>query len=287
LVFNRFDSERNVRAIALSAIGTIALQSFMFLTEIIKLKKNRLEIAKQTRDFDELKEAAFAVRNGAEKHRLQTALQKDQINIIAEIKRASPSKGVINDKIDVAETARNYEKGGACAISVLTEEDKFCGSLEDLETARKAVNLPILRKDFIFDEFQIYEAAEAGADVILLIAAMLDGEVLQKLYAIAEGDLGLDALVEVHTLEELELVKKIGACIIGINNRDLKTFKVSLDVSRELIKNASKDALMITESGLKTREDLIELKDLGFKGFLIGETLMRSGNPEIELRNLI
>ena len=136
----------------------------------------------KTAILNELKKSAISKRETAEKFRLQKALQKDQINIIAEIKRASPSKGVINDKIDVAETARNYEKGGACAISVLTEEDRFQGSLEDLKTARNAVKLPILRKDFIFDEFQIYEAAEAGADVILLIAAMLDDEDLQNLY---------------------------------------------------------------------------------------------------------
>ena len=151
-----------------------------------------------------MKSSAIAKRKQAENHLLRNALQKDAINIIAEIKRASPSKGVINDKIDVAETARNYEKGGVCAISVLTEEDKFKGSLEDLRTARKAVKLPILRKDFIFDEFQIFEAADSGADVILLIAAMLDDSALENLYHLAEQDLGMDALVEVHTLEELE-----------------------------------------------------------------------------------
>ncbi len=145
----------------------------MFLTEIVKLKKKRLQDAKAKRDFDELKQSATATRKNAKPHALREALQKNQINIIAEIKRASPSKGVINDKIDVAEVARNYANGGACAISVLTEEDRFSGSLEDLRVARSVVNLPILRKDFIFDEFQIYEAAEAGADVILLIAAMV------------------------------------------------------------------------------------------------------------------
>lgn len=248
----------------------------MFLTEIIELKKKRLAVAKQMRDFDELKRAAFVRRETAEKHRLREKLQRDQINIIAEIKRASPSKGIINDKIDVAEVARNYEKGGACAISVLTEEDRFGGSLDDLRTARKAVETPILRKDFIFDEFQIYEAAEAGADVILLIAAMLDDETLAKLHNLAERELGLDALVEVHTLDELERVKRIGAKIIGINNRDLQTFKVTLDVSRQLIKHAPENALLVTESGLSTKEEITELRELGFAGFLIGETLMRS-----------
>ncbi len=258
----------------------------MFLTEIIELKKKRLEIARANRDFEELKSAAIARREKAQSHRLRENLQKDQINIIAEIKRASPSKGVINDQIDVAEVARNYEQGGACAISVLTEEDNFKGSLEDLRTARESVKLPILRKDFIFDEFQIFEAAEAGADVILLIAAMLEDEDLERLHHLAEQDLGIDALVEVHTLEELERIKKTKAKIIGINNRDLHTFKVSLDVSRELIKNAPDDALMITESGISTAEEILELKSLGFSGFLIGETLMRSGNPFEMLKSM-
>lgn len=257
----------------------------MFLTEIIELKKKRLEIAKSKNDFKELKKSAIAKRENLKSHRLREKLQKDQINIIAEIKRASPSKGVINDKIDVAETARNYEKGGACAISVLTEEDKFCGSLEDLITARSSVEIPILRKDFIFDEFQIFEAADAGADVILLIAAMLDDEVLRELYAVAEN-LGIDVLVEVHTLEELERAKNLDAKIIGVNNRDLHSFKVSLDVSRELIKHAPENALMITESGISKKAEVLELRELGFNGFLIGETLMRSGNVSEELRNL-
>jgi indole-3-glycerol phosphate synthase len=199
----------------------------MFLNEIIDLKKKRLEIAKANRDFEELKTSAIRRRETAEPFRLRAQLERNRINIIAEIKRASPSKGVINDEIDVAETARNYEKGGACAISVLTEEDRFKGSLEDLKIVRNAVRLPVLRKDFISDEFQIYEAAEAGADVILLIAAMLDDGAMQQLHTLAEDVLRLDALVEVHTLEELERVKKIGAKIIGVNNRDLQSFKVS------------------------------------------------------------
>ena len=258
----------------------------MFLTEIIELKKKRLETAKSNRDLEELKNSANAQRESAKHHRLRENLERDEINIIAEIKRASPSKGVINDKIDVAATAKSYENGGACAISVLTEEDKFKGSLDDLRTARNAVDLPVLRKDFIFDEFQIYEAAEAGADVILLIAAMLSDDDLLRLHNLAENDLGLDALVEVHTLEELERVKKIGARIIGVNNRDLHSFRVSLDVSRELIKHAPAESLMITESGIRTPEEIRELRDLGFAGFLIGETLMRSENIEKELKKL-
>jgi indole-3-glycerol phosphate synthase len=241
----------------------------MFLSEIIKLKKKRLEHAKAARDFEELKQSAFEKRERAKKHRLRENLQQNRINIIAEIKRASPSKGVINDK-----------------IAVLTEEDRFKGSLEDLKTVRQKISLPVLRKDFIFDEFQIFEAAEAGADAILLIAAMLDDKVLQKLHRLAETDLGLDALVEVHTLEELERVKKLGARIIGVNNRDLHSFQVSLEVSRELIKHAPENALMVSESGIRAKEEILELRELGFSGFLIGETLMRSGNVEEELRQL-
>lgn len=260
----------------------------MFLTEIIDLKKKRLEIAKSKISLEEIKAKAFSARAGSESNRLQKALpENDKINIIAEIKRASPSKGVINDKIDVAETARAYEKGGASAISVLTEEDRFKGSLEDLRIVKKTVNLPILRKDFLFDEFQIYEAAAAGADAILLIAAMLNDKDLQNLYRLAVEILGIDALVEVHTPEELERVKKLNAKIIGVNNRDLHSFEISLDVSRELIKHAPVDAMMIAESGLRTGEDLQELKNLGFRGFLIGETLMRSSNPAEMLQNLI
>lgn len=251
-----------------------------FLEEILELKKKRVEAAKAKGERQNAK-----IKRPS--HLLRTALSdENKIHIIAEIKRASPSKGIINDKIDVAEVAKMYERGGAAAISVLTEEDKFCGSLDDLEVARSAVEIPILRKDFIYDEFQIHEAKAAGADVILLIVAMLDDDKLLQLRQLAEGELGLDALVEVHTKEELDRAVKIGATLIGVNNRDLHSFKVSLDVSRQLIKFAPKDSLMIAESGLKTKDDLLELKDLGYRGFLIGETLMRSGNAETELAKL-
>jgi indole-3-glycerol phosphate synthase len=250
-----------------------------FLDEILELKRPRVELAK----LNYQKPPNAPER---EPHLLLKTLQnREKIHIIAEIKRASPSKGIINDSIDVAETARNYELGGASAISVLTEEDRFKGNLEDLKTARSAVDIPILRKDFVFDEFQIQEAKDAGADVILLIVAMLADEDLAKLYKFAE-DLKLDVLVEVHTLEELERAKKLGAKIIGVNNRDLHSFKVSLDVSRELIKHAPKDAFLICESGLSKKEEILEMRELGFSGFLIGETLMRSGNVVEELKKL-
>ncbi|HRH42406.1 MAG TPA: indole-3-glycerol phosphate synthase TrpC [Pyrinomonadaceae bacterium] len=251
-----------------------------FLKEILELKKKRVEAAKAKGERQNAK-----IKRPS--HLLRTALSdENKIHIIAEIKRASPSKGIINDKIDVAEVAKMYERGGAAAISVLTEEDKFCGSLDDLEVARSAVEIPILRKDFVYDEFQIHEAKAVGADVILLIVAMLDDDKLLQLRQLAEDELDLDALVEVHTKEELDRAIKIGATLIGVNNRDLHSFKVSLDASRELIKFAPKDSLMIAESGLKTKEDLLELQALGYRGFLIGETLMRSGNAETELEKL-
>ena len=172
-------------------------------------------------------------------------------------------------------------------MSVLTEEDHFSGSLEDLRKARSSVSLPILRKDFIFDEFQIYEAAEAGADAILLIVASLAPNELASLHSVAEGELKMDALVEVHSAEEMEVAKSIGARLIGVNNRDLKTFTVSLDISRRLIKHAPTDAILVTESGLQTRDELLELNALGYSGFLMGETLMRSGDPAATLRQLV
>jgi indole-3-glycerol phosphate synthase len=253
-----------------------------FLEEILELKQRRVELAKSKQTI-----ADFNLDNSRPKHALSSRLKDEtRTHIIAEIKRASPSKGVINDQIDVAEVARSYASADVAAISVLTEEDRFGGSLDDLKLARSVVNTPILRKDFVYDEFQIYEAVDAGADVILLIAAMLDDDKLLRFRRLAEETLGIDALVEVHTLEELERATHIGATIIGVNNRDLHSFKVSLDVSRELIKYAPKDALMIAESGITSADEIAELKSIGYRGFLIGESLMRSGNISEALKKL-
>ncbi len=258
------------------------------LDKIIETKRLRVAQAKRNIDISHLRKRAKEERSAAQPRRFQTAIKnRDRVNIIAEFKKASPSKGVINTSADPASVARAYKNGGAAAISVLTEEDFFGGSLDDLRAVRNAVDLPILRKDFIFDEYQIYEAAEAGADAILLLAAMLNDDLLAELHCVAENELGLDALVEVHTIDELERVMTIGAKLIGVNNRDLKTFNVSLDVSRELIEYAPDDSVVISESGLKTKNDLIELRDLGYSGFLIGEALMRSIDLENELRRLI
>ncbi len=256
-----------------------------FLDEILILKRARVEAARAANDPDELRSAAVAVREGAMRNRLSAAIARDGVNVIAEIKRASPSKGVINAAIDVVGIARAYEAGGAAALSVLTEEDRFLGSLDDLKAAKGAVGLPILRKDFVYDEFQVFESAVAGADAILLIVAMLDDAKLKALYDLADRELGLDALVEVHTLEELERAAEIAPRLIGVNNRDLKSFKVSLDVSREIVKHRPNDSLMIAESGLSARSEIEELLTLGFNGFLIGESLMRSADASTMLRS--
>ncbi len=258
-----------------------------FLEKILEAKRSRVAELKRSIARTDIREHALQVRKNAQKYRLKRMLKEDRrINIIAEIKRASPSKGVINDKIDVAETARNYEAGGACAISVLTEDDFFKGSLNDLKKAREATSVPILRKDFVIDEFQIYEAAEAGADAILLIVAALIDEDLSHFYHLAHEELGMDVVVEVHKVQELQRAIAINAEIIGVNNRDLRSFAVSLEVSCELIKYKPAGTLMISESGLTSARELLDLSRSGFDGFLLGETLMRSQNPKDALQKL-
>jgi len=253
------------------------------LEKIVDAKRLRVEAAKRSIRIERIAERLVPLPDSG---RFRKAISdSSNINIIAEFKRASPSKGVINESLDPANAATQYQNGGANAISVLTEEDFFKGSLDDLRNIRAATELPILRKDFIIDEYQIYESAAVGADAILLIVAALDADTLLRFQRLA-NEFGLDAIIEVHDLAELETAIGIDAKIIGVNNRNLMTFDVSLDVSRELIKHAPNDVVMIAESGLKTRGDLIELHELGYSGFLIGETLMRSGDPEKEMKKL-
>jgi indole-3-glycerol phosphate synthase len=239
-----------------------------------------------SRDF---RERALEIRKNADPHRLRRALESDsqRPNIIAEFKRRSPSAAIIRDDLTVSEVVRCYERGGACAISVLTDEEYFGGSIVDLCTARSSTNLPLLRKDFIIDPIQILEAAIAGSDAVLLIATALDDLSLGKLRAFAEDELGLDALVEVHSSEELNRALNAGAKIIGVNNRDLRTFRVSLNTSERLIAEAPRDKVMISESGLQSADSLVRLRKLGFRGFLIGEALMNAPDPEAALRDLI
>jgi len=257
------------------------------LAEIIERKQQQLTAAKKAVSLETLRDAARTVRRAAIAHALRDALSSDRINIIAEFKRRSPSKGVIRQAADPVEIAQEYGSAGAAAISVLTEENYFDGSLDDLRAIRKAVRLPLLRKDFIFDEYQLCEAANAGADAALLIVAALDDAPLSSLREIAEDRLGMDALVEVHDEVEMKRAAQCGAKLIGVNNRDLRTFEVSLDTSLNLARYAPANAILISESGLKTAADLRRLNDVGYRGFLIGESLMRAKSPRQALAELL
>ncbi|HZG51583.1 MAG TPA: indole-3-glycerol phosphate synthase TrpC [Pyrinomonadaceae bacterium] len=259
-----------------------------FLTRIIEHKRVRLARAESLRTLAEMREEALSVRGAARPHALRAALEGESgFNVIAEIKRASPSLGDIRRDASPAGIALRYEAGGAAAISVLTEEDHFRGSLEDLREVRAATPLPLLRKDFIVGEWQLYEAAAARADALLLIVAALDDATLARLCRITEDELGMDALVEVHTPAELRRAGICGAKVIGVNNRNLHTFAVSLDTSAELAGHAPPGALLVSESGLRTHADLRRLKSLGYRGFLVGETLMRAADPADALRALL
>lgn len=259
-----------------------------FLSEIVSLKQQKVEAAKQAIGVSQLRDQARNMRRGARSHALRSQLSNlDQINIIAEFKRRSPSKGVIRAEADPVQVANDYVAGGAVAISVLTEENYFEGSLNDLEAIRKTADVPLLRKDFIFDDYQLYESAIAGADAVLLIVAALEDVRLASLRSVIEEDLSMDALVEVHTKEEIHRAIACGATLIGVNNRDLRTFEVSLETSVRLIDEAPADSLLISESGLKTRKDLERLQSLGYRGFLIGETLMRADSPKAALVELL
>jgi indole-3-glycerol phosphate synthase len=260
-----------------------------FLSQILAQKREAVARMKTQSSSDRLRERALEIRKTAGPHRLLQALKSEslRLKIVAEFKRKSPSAGIIRDDRSAEEVARSYERGGACAISVLTDEVYFGGSIVDLRAVRSSTNLPILRKDFIIDPLQIYETAVAEADAVLLIVAALDDAVLGDLREVAEDQLGLDALVEVHTSVELHRALNAGARIIGVNNRNLQTFQVSLETSDRLIAEAPRDRIMVSESGLRSAESFHRLHRLGFHGFLVGKTLMRATDPEKALRDLI
>jgi len=258
-----------------------------FLSEIIAVKKQRLAAAKTRLTLEQIRDRGRA-RAAENNLNFADALRSySGINLIAEFKRRSPSKGKINSHANPVAMAQLYESAGAAALSVLTEEDYFDGSLEDLRLIREvSLPLPVLRKDFIFDEYQVYESAWAGANALLLIVAALDDETLRKLRLITEDELGMSALVEVHTKSELDRAVNCGARVIGVNNRDLRTFKVSVDTSLQLAKVAPRDAILISESGL-TPDTVRQLRAAGYRGFLVGEALMRASDPAKALREFI
>ncbi|MBI2874392.1 MAG: indole-3-glycerol phosphate synthase TrpC [Firmicutes bacterium] len=205
--------------------------------------------------------------------------------VIAEVKRASPSAGEIRGGLDAAEAARGYQEAGAAAVSVLTEPRYFRGSLADVARARASCRLPLLRKDFVLDEYQLLEARLAGADAVLLIVALLRGERLRTLLAGCRG-LGLAALVEVHTAEELDQAIEAGADLVGINNRDLGTFQVDLGTTLALAPRVPPGILLVSESGIRSPEDVRFLAAGGVRAVLVGETLVRAENPAAVLRSL-
>ena len=258
-------------------------------SQILDRKRNAVAQLRADLSSCDVRERALEIRKSANPHRLVRALEPDapRPNIIAEFKRRSPSAGIIRDDLTVTEIVHGYERAGACAISILTDEEYFGGSILDLRAARSSTKLPLLRKDFIIDPIQIFEAAIAGADAVLLIVAALDDLSLGELRALAEDELRLDALVEVHTSEELRRALNSGARIIGVNNRDLRTFQVTLNTSERLIAEVPRDRILISESGLQSADSLLRLRKVGFRGFLIGEALMRAPDPETALRNLV
>ncbi len=251
------------------------------LDRIFADKRAELEVQRRIVGLEEIKARAL---QSAPPRDFIGALKRYQPAIIAEIKRASPSKGDILPGLDSIQIAAVYSAGGAAAISVLTDAH-FKGSLDDLRAVRATVDLPLLRKDFIFDHYQIHEARAAGADCILLILAMLEEQQAKSLANLA-AELGMAALIEVHDGSQLETAQRIDADLIGINNRDLHTFKTDLAVTEHLMAGYRGDALIVTESGIETPADIRRLYAAGARAFLIGESLLRGGNPSDRLREL-
>jgi indole-3-glycerol phosphate synthase len=255
----------------------------MILDEIVRHRRADVERARAARAEDALRATAVY----AEPRRgFLAALRRPGRHVIAEVKKASPSKGVIREDFEPVAIAREYAEAGASAISVLTEERYFQGRGEFLTAVRAAVALPLLRKDFIFDPYQIVEARALGADAILLILAMLDDADFRRLRDAAR-EVGVDALVEVHDEAELERALAGGAELIGVNNRNLRTFETSLAVTERLAARAGPDVVLVGESGIDTPADIARLERCGVHRFLIGETLMRARSPGAKLRELL
>ncbi|MBN1478714.1 indole-3-glycerol phosphate synthase TrpC [candidate division KSB1 bacterium] len=255
----------------------------MILDKIVENTKNQVARRKS-------KVPRLAIRQAAEsisEHRANfcNTLKQPGINIIAEVKKASPSKGVLCHEFDPVSIAREYAKGGAAALSVLTDESFFQGHLNFLDDIAAHVDKPLLRKDFVIDEYQIYEARLHRASAVLLLAVLLDSVQLSE-FLVLSGSLGLDALVEVHNDQELEKVLQTNAMIIGVNNRDLATFTLSLQTSLELAQKIPDDKLKVSESGINTSEDIKLLRAAGFHAFLIGESLMKQADRITALRAL-
>lgn len=257
------------------------------LDEIVEEKKR--EVAKLPARIIAAGDLRDALLEHGERRDFITALKnppRNGVALIAEVKKASPSAGIICKDFDPVRIAKEYEAAGASCLSVLTDEKYFKGSLDYLRQIRAAVKLPLLRKDFIIDERQILEAIEWGADAILLIVSILSDEQLQKFHSLAI-DAGLAVLVEVHDGAEMERALKISPELIGVNNRDLKTFKVDLGTTEKLAAKVGREKILVAESGIHTRADVERLKKCGARAILVGESLLRDGNIQSKIRELI
>lgn len=254
------------------------------LDEIVAWKRIEIERCQVARPLAQVQaeaEAAMPPRSFA------AALRRpDQVALIAEIKRRSPSKGPLCPNLDPTNLAQTYEAGGTAAISVLTDERFFGGSLADLRAVRQAVNVPLLRKDFVLDAYQVYEARAAGSDAVLLIAAILDDQQLAALYALTDR-LGMSALIEVHSRAELERALRLSPRIIGINNRNLETFTVDIETTAHLRPLIPDGMVVVAESGIHTRADVDFLRNVGVDAMLVGEALVRAGDVRLKVQELL
>ncbi len=228
----------------------------------------------------------YGVKAATPLRNFSAALTRDGLNVLAELKPASPSRGVIRDPFEPVALAQAFESAGASALSVLTEAEFFRGSLKNLRDARKSIQLPVLRKDFIFDPWQVWETRANDADSFLLIVAALEDALLRDLITLGR-DLGMEPLVEVHSGEELDRALAAGAHILGVNNRDLRTLTVRAETSFELIGRIPDDCIAVSESGLRTHDDLVKLRAAGFDAFLIGTHLMLAPDPAAALSSLL
>ncbi|MEZ4976795.1 MAG: indole-3-glycerol phosphate synthase TrpC [Flavobacteriaceae bacterium] len=245
------------------------------LDNIVAHKRSEVGLKKSQTPISQLEQAPFFSRVT---YSLKTNLMNSPSGIIAEHKRKSPSKAVINNSLNLIDVAKGYENAGVSGMSVLTDEKYFGGTLEDLKTARNTCNLPLLRKEFIINEYQIIEAKASGADLILLIAAILTKDEIKSYSELAKS-LGMEILLEVHNLEELEKSMMPSLDMIGVNNRNLKTFEVNLDISKSLSDRIPDDFVKVSESGISNVAAIKDLKTYGYQGFLIGENFMKTSNP--------
>ena len=257
----------------------------MILDEIAEKARVRVAESKKRISPDVMAEKAKQKAKVTEPFRFEKALARDGVSFICEVKKASPSKGVIAEDFDYLAIAKDYEKAGADAISVLTEPDYFLGSIDYLAEIAEHVQTPLLRKDFVVDEYMIDEAKSAGASAVLLICTLLDEETLTRYHKHCD-ELGLSALVEAHDEEEIQMAVRAGARIIGVNNRNLKDFTVDIHNGIRLREKVPKEILFVAESGIKTRENIVELEKGCVNAVLIGETFMRSENKKQMLQQL-